>query len=149
MAETAAHAWSLRGEYFENCNCKVTCPCLFSTAAPLTSNPTEGACEVAFAFHLDEGTFDDVPLGGLNVAMIARTPGPMIDWTSTRSPPTFRARSAACVVVATTRTGSPCADARSPPPAAMAATSINATNARCSHRISRSSTTTDCIRRTA
>ena len=79
MAETATHAWSLRGEYFENCNCTVACPCLFSTTAPLTSTPTEGACEVAFAFHLDEGTFGDVPLGGLNVAMIARTPGPMIE----------------------------------------------------------------------
>jgi hypothetical protein len=83
MAETAAPAWSLRGEYFENCNCTVACPCIFSTAAPFTSSPTEGACEVAFAFHLDEGTFGDVSLAGLNVGMIARTPGPMIEgnWT--------------------------------------------------------------------
>jgi hypothetical protein len=83
MAETAAPAWSLRGEYFENCNCTVACPCIFSAAAPFTSSPTEGACEVAFAFHLDEGTFGDVALNGLNVGMIARTPGPMIEgnWT--------------------------------------------------------------------
>ena len=83
MAESAAPAWSLRGEYFENCNCTVACPCLFSSAAPLTSTPTEGACEVGFAFHLDEGTFGDVSLGGLNVGMIARTPGAMIEgnWT--------------------------------------------------------------------
>jgi hypothetical protein len=79
MVETAAPAWSLRGEYFENCNCTVVCPCLLSPVAPLTSLPTEGACEVAFAFHLDEGTFGDTPLDGLNVAMIARTPGPMIE----------------------------------------------------------------------
>ena len=83
MIETAAPPWSLRGEYFENCNCAVACPCLFSTAAPFTSMPTEGACEVAFAFHLDQGRFGDVPLDGLNVAMIVRTPGPMIEgnWT--------------------------------------------------------------------
>jgi hypothetical protein len=79
MVETAAPAWSLRGEYFENCNCTVACPCIFSAAAPFTSSPTEGACEVAFAFHLDDGTFGDVSLAGLNVAMIARTPGPMIE----------------------------------------------------------------------
>jgi hypothetical protein len=79
MAEAAAPAWSLRGEYFENCNCTVVCPCLLSPAAPLTTSPTEGACEVTFAFHLDQGSFGDVPLDGLNVALIARTPGPMIE----------------------------------------------------------------------
>jgi len=79
MVETAAPAWSLRGEYFENCNCRITCPCLFSAAPPLTSQPTEGACEVAFAFHLDQGSFGDVTLDGLNVVLIARTPGPMIE----------------------------------------------------------------------
>ncbi|MCC7025280.1 MAG: DUF1326 domain-containing protein [Thermomicrobiales bacterium] len=77
MAENAAPSWSLRGEYFENCNCAVTCPCLFSPNPPLSSMPTEGACEVAFAFHLDEGAYGDVRLDGLNLAMIARTPGPM------------------------------------------------------------------------
>jgi hypothetical protein len=79
MVETAAPAWSLRGEYFENCNCTVVCPCLLSPAAPLSTSPTEGACEVTFAFHLDEGTFGGVSLDGLNVALIARTPGPMIE----------------------------------------------------------------------
>jgi len=79
MVEIAAPAWSLRGEYFENCNCTVVCPCLLSPVAPFTSSPTEGACEVAFAFHLDEGNFGDVPLAGLNAVLIARTPGPMIE----------------------------------------------------------------------
>ena len=79
MAETGGPAWSISGEYFENCNCAVVCPCLFSTQAPLTSTPTEGACEVAFAFHLDRGSFGEVTLDGLNVALIARTPGPMIE----------------------------------------------------------------------
>ena len=66
MAETTVPAWSLRGEYFENCNCKVVCPCLLSPAAPLTSSPTEGACEVAFAFHLDQGTFGETTLDGFD-----------------------------------------------------------------------------------
>lgn len=82
MAENATPSWNFTGEYFENCNCEVMCPCLFSTSAPLTLAPTEGACEVVFAFHLDRGNFGDVSLDGLNAAMIARTPGPMIegDW---------------------------------------------------------------------
>lgn len=70
-------AWQIAGDYFENCNCRVVCPCLFSPAAPLTAQPTEGACEVAFGFHIDQGTYDQTALDGLNVALIARTPGAM------------------------------------------------------------------------
>ena len=72
-------AWQIHGEYFENCNCDVVCPCLFSAREPMTSHPTAGACEVAFVFHIDEGGFGDVSLGGLNVGLVARTPGPMAD----------------------------------------------------------------------
>jgi hypothetical protein len=76
---TTQTPWQLRGEYFENCNCDIVCPCLFSAHAPMTSTPTQGACEVAFGFHVDEGRFGDISLDGLNVAMVARTPGPMAD----------------------------------------------------------------------
>ena len=79
MTDASVPAWSIDGEYFENCNCTVACPCIFSTEGPFVAAPTEGACEVGFAFHLDRGTFGDVSLVGLNVAMIAFTPGPMIE----------------------------------------------------------------------
>jgi hypothetical protein len=84
MAEATTPSWDFTGSYFENCNCAVVCPCLFSAGAPLSAQPTEGACEVAFAFHVDQGRYDDVSLDDLNVAMIARTPGPMIEgnWTA-------------------------------------------------------------------
>src|SRR5258708_35845613 len=80
---TTQTRWQLAGDYFENCNCKVVCPCLLSTTQPLTSRPTEGACEVAFAFHINSGSYDNITLDGLNVAMIARTPGPMaeVNWS--------------------------------------------------------------------
>lgn len=78
MAATET-AWHIRGEYCENCNCDVVCPCLFSVSEPMTSAPTEGACEVAFGFHIDEGKFGEVSLDGLNVGLIARTPGVMAD----------------------------------------------------------------------
>src|SRR5437763_16180510 len=76
MAATQTQ-WQLTGDYFENCNCDVVCPCLFSPRPPPTATPTQGAGEVAFAFHVDQGRFGGVPLDGLNVAMIARSPGPM------------------------------------------------------------------------
>jgi hypothetical protein len=71
--------WQIAGDYFENCNCDVVCPCLFSPNAPLTSMPTAGACEVAFGFHVDRGSYGDIPLDGLNVALAARTPGVMAE----------------------------------------------------------------------
>jgi hypothetical protein len=75
--------WRIKGDYFENCNCDIVCPCLFSTAPLLTSQPTEGACEVGFGFHVDRGNFGEVALDGFNVAVLARTPGPMAEgnWT--------------------------------------------------------------------
>ena len=75
--------WQLSGDYFENCNCSVVCPCLVSTAAPLTSKPTQGVCDVALIFHIDKGNYGSVRLDGLNVAMVAHTPGPMANgnWT--------------------------------------------------------------------
>ena len=75
--------WQLSGDYFENCNCSVVCPCLVSTAAPLTSKPTQGVCDVALIFHIDNGNYGSVRLDGLNVAMVAHTPGPMANgnWT--------------------------------------------------------------------
>ncbi len=78
MSQTQTR-WQIAGDYFENCNCNVVCPCLFSSNAPLTSQPTGGACEVVFGFHIDQGTYGGVALAGLNVAVAARTPGPMAE----------------------------------------------------------------------
>src|SRR5262249_7935578 len=71
--------WRLSGDYFENCNCDVVCPCLVSTSAPLTARPTQGSCDVALLFHIDRGSYDQVSLDGLNVALVAHAPGPMAD----------------------------------------------------------------------
>ena len=79
MDEPAVPQWSFEGEYFENCNCTVVCPCAVSTQAPFTATPTEGFCDAGFAFHLDRGAFGDVPLNDLNLALIAHVPGPMIE----------------------------------------------------------------------
>jgi hypothetical protein len=79
-----ATGWQISGDYFENCNCAVVCPCLISPVPPLTSRPTQGVCDVALAFHIDRGSYGSVALDGLNLALIAHTPGPMADgnWTA-------------------------------------------------------------------
>ena len=69
--------WHFSGDYFENCNCSVVCPCFVSKAAPLTSRPTEGVCDVALIFHIENGSYDGTTLDGLNVAVAVHTPGPM------------------------------------------------------------------------
>jgi hypothetical protein len=75
--------WQLSGDYFENCNCEVVCPCLVSAGAPLTARPSQGACDVALAFHIDRGRYGDVPLDDLNVVVAVHTPGAMGEgnWT--------------------------------------------------------------------
>ena len=79
-----ATAWQLSGDYFENCNCSVVCPCLISAAPPLTSRPTQGVCDVALAFHIDKGSYGSAALDGLNLVLIVHAPGPMADgnWTA-------------------------------------------------------------------
>jgi len=79
MADASSPNWSIDGEYFENSNCTVACPCIFSAEPPFASTPTEGACEVAFAFHIDSCSFGETRLDGLNAGLIVRTPGPMIN----------------------------------------------------------------------
>lgn len=66
-------AWSLKGTYFESCNCDVACPCIF------LSDPTDGECTVLIGWHIDEGSDGDVSLNGLNVALAVHSPGNMID----------------------------------------------------------------------
>src|SRR6266481_6214580 len=79
----AQQKWQLSGDYFENCNCNVVCPCLVSTSAPLAARPSQGVCDVALVFHIDKGSYGKVPLDGLNVAVVGHTPGAMGEgnWT--------------------------------------------------------------------
>jgi hypothetical protein len=79
----AQKRWHLSGDYFENCNCDVVCPCLVSPGAPMTARPSQGMCDVALVFHIETGRYDEVALDGLNVALIGHTPGAMGEgnWT--------------------------------------------------------------------
>jgi hypothetical protein len=72
-------SWHLSGDYFENCSCSVLCPCLMSTAPPLTARPTEGFCNVPLVFHIENGRYGNVALDGLNVFVVLHSPGVMAD----------------------------------------------------------------------
>ena len=76
-----AEKWQLKGDYFENCNCQILCPCVLPVAP---GEPTEGHCDVAMAFHVSQGDFNGVSLDGLNFVFAALTPGNMGagDWTA-------------------------------------------------------------------
>ena len=82
-------SWSLVGDYFENCNCDVVCPCLFAPSAPMTAMPSAGSCEVPLAFHVDQGRYGDVTLDGLNVVAVGRAPGPMAEGNLTMAPVSY------------------------------------------------------------
>lgn len=67
-----AESWKVNGTYFEACNCAAACPCIFLSA------PTEGNCTVILAWHIDQGKSGSASLNGLNVALLAHTPGHMM-----------------------------------------------------------------------
>ena len=82
MATTQTR-WQISGDYFENCNCDVVCPCEVSPLGFMQAQPTQGVCDVFLAFHIDEGRYGDVNLSGLSFVVAMHAPGPMIkgDWT--------------------------------------------------------------------
>ncbi|WP_435344932.1 DUF1326 domain-containing protein [Haloarchaeobius sp. HRN-SO-5] len=59
--------WTIKGDYVEACNCDVTCQCLW------LEPPDDDVCTVSFAWHIDDGHYGDVDLGGLNMGLLVRT----------------------------------------------------------------------------
>ena len=58
---TSGTQWSMRGDYFENCNCDVICACS-STKGQI--RPDKGNCDVVLAFEVAEGSHGGVSLNG-------------------------------------------------------------------------------------
>ena len=72
--------WQISGDYFEACSCDYVCPCI---SAAMAARPTKGACDVGLVFHVERGRYGNTTLDGLNFAVLAHTPGAMIqgNWT--------------------------------------------------------------------
>ena len=64
--------WSLDGNYAENCNCDIMCPCLY------LQPPTEGFCEAMLVWDIKTGHLNDVKLDGLKVSIWLHAPGPQL-----------------------------------------------------------------------
>src|SRR4051795_6430460 len=62
-------AWSIEGQYFENCSCEVVCPC----TASLALGADNDYCRVALVFHVDQGEIEGVDVSGLTVVPVAES----------------------------------------------------------------------------
>jgi hypothetical protein len=58
----------LKGDYLEACSCDWGCPCKFG------ANPTKGYCQGIIGFEIQEGSYGQVNLGGLGLAVIISAP---------------------------------------------------------------------------
>ena len=72
--------WTMRGDYFENCNCDVICPC---PTTSLQARPDKGNCDVIFGFNIGQGNYGDVSLDGLSFMLVISTPGVMSEGNAT------------------------------------------------------------------
>lgn len=66
-------SFSVEGDYFETCNCDVSCRCIWLKSA---DNDT---CELMLAWHISTGNKDGVDLSGLNAVMAVHAPKQMTD----------------------------------------------------------------------
>ncbi len=64
-------AWSLQGEYMENCSCDVLCPCITSSMAGPADTER---CLVPLAMHIDKGEKDGLSLDDLNAVLVVDSP---------------------------------------------------------------------------
>lgn len=61
--------WEIRGRELANCNCVYACPCQFNAL------PTDGVCQAACGYEIDQGHYGDVRLDGLRAAATYKWPG--------------------------------------------------------------------------
>jgi hypothetical protein len=62
-------SWRLKGQVLVACNCDYGCPCNFNAL------PSHGKCEGGWTWHVEQGSFDGVPLDGLNFSIYVNWPG--------------------------------------------------------------------------
>ena len=92
MTNERSYDWKIEGDYFDGCNCKSICPCVFAL------DPTEGDCKGLAAWHIEKGHFtngtkndrkstntnnedannNSINLANLNVIVSVHAPGNML-----------------------------------------------------------------------
>ncbi|MEA2522200.1 MAG: hypothetical protein QOI81_1846 [Actinomycetota bacterium] len=66
-------SFSVEGDYFETCNCTVSCPCIWLRPADNEN------CDVMLAWHVKNGNKDGVDLAGMSSVMVVHSPKQMTD----------------------------------------------------------------------
>ena len=66
-------SFSVEGDYFETCQCDVSCPCIWLKPAD------REACDVMLAWHVTKGDKDGVDISGLNAVLAVHSPKQMTD----------------------------------------------------------------------
>jgi hypothetical protein len=69
-------SWHIRGEYFENCNCEILCPCLTSSMQE-PGDGENGRCQVPMICYITDGAFNDVSLDGVKFVLVIDSPAIM------------------------------------------------------------------------
>jgi len=64
-------SYRVRGTYLESCNCDAPCPCRRIDGRP-GGRSTQGICDGALSWWIEDGAADDVALTGLGVVLAAR-----------------------------------------------------------------------------
>ena len=63
--------WHIEGDWFDNCNCAVACPCTFA------QTPDNGECHFVLFWHIDQGHYGDTNLDDLSFVRLGRWEGDM------------------------------------------------------------------------
>src|SRR4051812_10666581 len=63
-------AWTIEGDYFENCSCEVPCPCTVS----LDIGADYDTCNFFLVFTVNSGEVEGVDVSGVTVAALGQTP---------------------------------------------------------------------------
>ena len=66
-------SFSVEGDYFETCQCDVSCPCIWLKPAD------KEECDVILAWHVSKGEKDGVDLSDMNAVLAVHSPKQMTD----------------------------------------------------------------------
>jgi len=68
MASMKPTSWMMKGHVIISCNCDYGCPC------NVNGRPTTGECEGGWTWHIEQGSYGDVRLDGLNMGLYCDWP---------------------------------------------------------------------------
>ncbi len=68
MAAVTATKWMMKGQVIISCNCDYGCPC------NVNGRPSFGKCEGGWTWHIEQGSYGDLRLDGLNIGLYADWP---------------------------------------------------------------------------